>query len=61
MRSPVSVAGTQLRLVDAAGEALAERIAQLVDEELRVLSAGVGDHLPIELVERAIVVRAERQ
>jgi hypothetical protein len=51
----------RLRLVDPAGKALAERIARLADEELRMLAAGVGDHLPIELVERAIVVRAERQ
>ena len=51
----------QLWLVDATGNALAERIVQLVDEELRVLAAGVGDHIPIELVERAIVVRVERQ
>lgn len=36
-------------------------LAALEDAELRVFAAAVGEHLPIELIERASALRAERE
>ena len=59
--SPDTLAGGgHLQLVEPLAPSVGERIARLVDEELRMLGAGVGDHLPVELVDRVGVVRAER-
>jgi hypothetical protein len=37
-----------------------EQLLALADRELALLAHGVGDHLPIELVERVLALRAER-
>jgi hypothetical protein len=43
-----------------ARRSLDEQLVALADEELRLLAGGVGDHLPAELAERVLRVRAER-
>jgi hypothetical protein len=37
-----------------------EQVLLLEDRELALLAHGVGDHLPIELAERVLAVRAQR-
>jgi hypothetical protein len=37
-----------------------EEALYLEDRELALLAHGVGDHLPIELVERVLALRAQR-
>jgi hypothetical protein len=56
-----------LRLVPPPGSAPAspprsprEQLLILEDRKLALLARGVGDHLPIELVERMLALRAER-
>jgi hypothetical protein len=40
---------------------VADRLAELADEELRLLAVGVGEHLPVELADRIVTLRFERQ
>jgi hypothetical protein len=47
-------------VVGGARRSLDEQLVALADEELRLLAGGVGDHLPAELAERVLRVRAER-
>lgn len=47
-------------MVGGARRSLDEQLVALADEELRLLAGGVGDHLPAELAERVLRVRAER-
>lgn len=58
MRSPTS---PFLALVESPASTRGDRIAALLDEELRLLAVGVGEHLPIELVDRVGRLRAERR
>jgi len=52
--------GRGRRLLSAARASLDEGLVALADDELRLLAGGVGDHLPAELAERVLRVRAER-
>ena len=62
---PLAETSPDLRIAPSVADAkpptLGERISRLADEELRILGAGVGDHLAPELAERAAGLRAERR
>lgn len=51
----------RLSLVDSPPPTRGDRIAALLDEELRLLAVGVGEHLPFEVVDRVARLRDERR
>ncbi len=58
VRSPTS---PYLAQVEPPPPTCGDRIAALLDQELRLLAIGVGDHLPVEVSDRVARLRDERR